>query len=325
MKNDPRWDPEMLAARERQDAYAATLPPQVMAPPFDAARAINDQVAAMWCEGGPVMAETRDFALGLRGRLVACRLHKPLSRGSRAHGVLPLLVWAHGGGWVFSSIDTHDRLARELAAAGDLAVLLVDYALAPEAKFPVALYEIDALLRRVADAAAGWGVDGSRVIVGGDSAGGNLALAAAMLARDAGGAKLSGVLAAYPVTDADFSSPSYVEFAEGYGLTAAGMKAFWDCYLGHEADRFNPLAAPLRGDAAGLPPVYMPLAEIDVLRSEGERMAAKILAAGGRCEAPVHRGMAHGFLRQAGAVAGARQAIAEAGAWLREVAREPDR
>ncbi len=314
MKNDPRWDPEMLAARERQDAYAATLPPQVMAPPFDAARAINDQVAAMWCEGGPAMAESRDLALGLRGRLVACRLHRP-----RTDAALPLLVWAHGGGWVFSSIDTHDRLARELAAAGDVAVLLVDYALAPEAKFPAALYEIDALLRRVAGAAAGWGVDGARLLVGGDSAGGNLALAAAMLARDTAGARLAGVLAAYPVTDADFASPTYVEFGEGYGLTREGMRAYWDCYLGHEADRFNPLAAPLRGDAAGLPPVYMPLAEIDVLRSEGERMAAKILAAGGRCAAPVHRGMAHGFWRQAGAVAGARQAIAEAGAWLRGV------
>ncbi len=314
MKSDPRWDPEMLAARERQDAYAATLPAQVMAHPFDAARAINDTVAAMWCEGGPAMAETREFSLRLRGRLVACRLHRP-----RVDAALPLLVWVHGGGWVFASIDTHDRLGRELAAAGDVAVLLVDYALAPEAKFPAALYEVDALLRRVADEAAAWGVDGSRVLVGGDSAGGNLALAAAMLARDAGGARLAGVLAAYPVTDADFESPTYVEFAEGYGLTAAGMRAYWELYLGHEADRFNPLAAPLRGDAGGLPPVFMPLAEIDVLRSEGELMAAKISAAGGRCEAPVYRGMAHGFLRQSGAVSGARRAVDECGAWLRGV------
>lgn len=315
MKSDPRWDAQMLAARERQDAYAATLPAQVMAAPFDAARAINDQVAAMWCEGGPAMAESRDFSLRLRGRLVACRLHRP-----RLDAALPLLVWAHGGGWVFSSIDTHDRLGRELAAAGDVAVLLVDYALAPEARFPVALFEIDALLRRAAEEAAGWGVDAGRLLVGGDSAGGNLAFAAAMLARDTAGPKLAGVLAAYPVLDADFSSPSYLEFAEGYGLTAAGMRAFWELYLGHEADRFNPLAAPLRGDVAGLPPVYMPLAEIDVLRSEGELMAARILAAGGACAAPVHRGMAHGFMRMAGAVAGARTAIEAAGVWLRDVA-----
>jgi acetyl esterase len=314
MKSDKRWDAEMLAARERQDAFAATLPPQVMAHPFDEARAINDQVAALWSAGGPAMAESREFSLRLRGRLVACRLHRP-----RADAALPLLVWAHGGGWVFSSIDTHDRLARELAVAGDVAVLLVDYALAPEARFPVALYEMDALLRRVGDEAAGWAVDGARVLVGGDSAGGNLALAAAMLARDTGGPKLAGVLAAYPVTDADFASPTYLEFAEGYGLTASGMKAFWELYLGHEADRFNPLAAPLRGEAAGLPPVFMPLAEIDVLRSEGERMAEKIRAAGGVCEAPVYRGMSHGFMRMTGAVTGARRALDEAGLWLRAV------
>lgn len=314
MTNDPRWDPEMLAARERQDAYAATLPAQVLAHPFDAARAINDRIAALWSDGGPVMRETRNFTLPLRGRRVACRLHFP-----RTDAALPLLVWVHGGGWVFASIDTHDRLGRELAAAGDVAVLLVDYALAPEARFPVALYEIDTLLRRVADEAAGWGVDAAKLLIGGDSAGGNLALAAAMLARDGGGATLAGVLAAYPVTDTDFASPSYVEFADGYGLTAAGMKAYWDLYLGHEADRFNPLAAPLRGDAAGLPPVFMPLAEIDVLRSEGERMAAKIAAAGGVCHCVVHRGLAHGFYRQAGAVSGATRAIEDAGRWLREV------
>ncbi len=306
----------MLAARERQDAYAATLPPQVMAHPFDDARAINDRVAAMWSSGGPAMAESREFSLRLRGRLVACRLHKP-----RVDVALPLLVWVHGGGWVFSSIDTHDRLARELAVSGDVAVLLIDYALAPEARFPAALYEVDALLRLVGSQAAGWGVDGTRVLVGGDSAGGNMALAAAMLARDAEGPKLAGVLAAYPVTDADFSSPTYLEFAEGYGLTAAGMKAFWELYLGHEADRFNPLAAPLRGDAGRLPPVFMPLAEIDVLRSEGERMAAKILAAGGVCEAVIYRGMSHGFMRMTGAVGGARRAVDEAGVWLRAVTR----
>ncbi len=314
MTSDPRWDPEMLAARERQDAYAATLPAQVLAHPFDAARAINDRIAAIWSDGGPAMQETRNFTLPLRGRRVACRLHLP-----RIDAVLPLLVWVHGGGWVFASIDTHDRVGRELAAAGDVAVLLVDYALAPEARFPLALYEIDALLRRVAGEAAGWGVDAAKLLVGGDSAGGNLALAAAMLARDGGGATLAGVLAAYPVTDADFSSPTYVEFAVGYGLTAAGMRAYWDLYLAHEADRFNPLAAPLRGDAAGLPPVFMPLAEIDVLRSEGERMAAKILAAGGVCECVIHKGMAHGFYRQAGAVSGAARAIEEAGRWLRSV------
>lgn len=311
---DSRWDPEMLAARERQDAYAATLPPQVLAPPFDAARAINDRIAAIWSDGGPAMRETRNFTLRLRGRRVAMRLLRP-----RNDAVLPLLVWLHGGGWVFSSIDTHDRLGREMAAVGDVAVLMVDYALAPEARFPTALYEVDALLRRVGEEAEDWGIDASRLLVGGDSAGGNLALAAAMLARDTGGAALAGVVAAYPVLDADFTTPSYNEFGEGFGLTAAGMKAYWDLYLGHEADRFNPLAAPLRGDMQGLPPVHMPLAEIDVLRSEGEAMTAKILAAGGRCDCVVHKGLSHGFFRQAGAVSAAARAIAEAGDWIRGV------
>jgi acetyl esterase len=196
-----------------------------------------------------------------------------------------------------------------------VATVSVDYSLAPESRFPQPLLECADVVRALVD--TDWGLDTSRIAVGGDSAGGNLALATAIHLRDAGGPALRGILAPYPVTDADFSSPSYQEFATGYGLTAAGMKAYWDLYVRDSADLLNPLAAPLRADCAGLPPAFIPLAEIDVLRSEGERMAAKMQAAGVEATVKIYPGVLHGFMRLTEVVTTARTAVADAGAWLR--------
>jgi len=310
--NQDRWDPEMRAARQRMDAEAAKLPPVTLTEPLGPSRAINEQLAMLFGHGGPVMAESTDRWLFIRGRRVQCRVHKP-----RTDAKLPVLVWFHGGGWVFQSIDSHDRLCRELAVAGDVATVSVDYSLAPESRFPQPLLECADAVRALVD--TDWGLDTTRIAVGGDSAGGNLALAAAIHLRDAGGPKLRGIHVPYPVTDADFASPSYSEFAEGFGLTRVGMQAYWDLYMRDSADRLNPLAAPLRADCAGLPPTLIQLAELDVLYSDGARMAAKINAAGGTCTLKTYKGMLHGFLRLTEAVAGARTAVADAGAWLRGV------
>ena len=304
-----RIDPEQAAATAARDALAATLPPVTLTEPFGPSRVINDRLAMIYGQGGPVMAETTEHWLLIRGRRIQFRVHKP-TLGT----ALPVLVWFHGGGWVFQSIDSHDRLIREFAAAAGCATVSVAYSLAPESRFPQPLLECADAVRALAD--TDWGLDTTRIALGGDSAGGNLALATAIHLRDAGGPGVRAVLTPYPVTDADFTSPSYEEFAEGFGLTRVGMQAYWDLYTRDHADRLNPLAAPLRADCRGLPPTMIQLAELDVLRSDGERMAAKMQAAGVDVTLATYPGVLHGFMRLTGPVATARRAVAEAGAWL---------
>jgi acetyl esterase len=181
------------------------------------------------------MAEMTDHSVAARGRRILCRLYRP-----RVDETLPVMVHFHGGGWIQSSIDTHDRLAREYAAAGDVAVVSVDYSLAPEAKFPTALEECAAVVRHLAGGGSGWNVDGSRVLLGGDSVGGNLALTVALLLRDTDGPPVKGILANYPVCDSRLDTSSYRSFgAGGYGLTLEQMKFVWDHYVPHEIDRLH--------------------------------------------------------------------------------------
>ena len=311
MKDDRRWDPEMLAVLASLDEAAAAQEPVRMADPMEPQRAVNDRLGIAAAGAGPEVAAVADHFIPARGRDIRCRLYRPAARGT-----LPVLVYLHGGGWVWSSIDTHDRLARDLAVASGAAVLSVDYALAPEARFPQAVLECATVVRHLGQAGAAWGLDPARIAIGGDSAGGNLALGAALLLRDTAGPALRGILAFYPVCDVDFTAPSYREFAEGYGLTTARMQECWAAYLGTAADRWNPLAAPLRGRLAGLPPVLIQLAELDVLRSEGEAMAQALREAGVPVESETFPGMAHGFVRHTRRIARSREAVGKAGAWL---------
>ncbi len=213
-------------------------------------------------------------------------------------------------------------MTREYAAAGQVAVVSVDYALSPEAKFPQALLECAAVVRHVAARGSEWGLDPTRVFLGGDSAGGNLALATALLLRDTGGPALQGILANYPVSDARFDTPSYREYgAGGYGLSIERMAFYWSVYVPHEIDRLHPLAAPLRADLIGLPPVMVLLAEFDVLRSEGEALVGKLRVAGVPVDTHTFPGTVHGFLRATGSVQKARDAVAMAGDWMRRVSQ----
>lgn len=308
-----RMDKDMAAAKARMDTEAAKYPPVVAREPFGPQRRVNDGLSMIWAPDGPEMVASEERWLTVRGRRMQCRLHRPVRATT-----LPVLVWIHGGGWVWASIDTHDRLARELAAASGMAVILVDYALSPEARFPVALLECADAVRAIAEDAAGWGIDPARMMVGGDSAGGNLALATALALRDMGGPKLAGVHCFYPVTEAACATPSYAAFAEGYGLTKAGMQAYWDLYTRDAADRLNPLASPLRADLAGLPPCLIQVAELDVLRDDGVLMAEKLHAAGVDVVLEEYSGVLHGFARLTAAVEKSRLAVANAGRWLRE-------
>ena len=315
MADRSHWDPEMAAFAAEAEAAAAAYPPIRLEIPLEPHRRVNDALSLRGAEGGPSVAETTDRWVAARGRRIYCRVYRP-----RTDRPLPVLIWFHGGGWVWASVDTHDRLCREYAAAADVAVVSVDYALSPEAKFPQAIEECAAVARFVSEHGAEWGLDGSRLVLGGDSAGGNLCLATALLLRDTGGPALAGLVAYYPVVDSRFDTESYRAFgAGGYGLNTERMAFYWSVYATHEGDRSHPLAAPLRADLRGLPPVLVHLAELDVLRSEGEALVAKLRAAGVSVESETFPGLIHGFVRAGAAVTKARDAMAKAVAFLRRV------
>jgi len=275
------------------DKEAAKYPPVRAAFPFEPNRKINDILGMVTAAGGPEMAERVDRFVDARGRRIFCRVFRPVT-----DRLLPTLVYFHGGGWVWANVDTHDRMTREYAATGPVAVVSVDYSLSPEAKFPTALEECAAVVRFIAKRGSEWGLDPKRILVGGDSAGGNLALATALLLRDTGGPALKGILANYPVSDSRFDTPSYQEFGGGgYGLNLERMSFYWSVYAPHDIDRLHPLAAPLRADLTGLPPVMVLLAELDVLRSEGEALVEKLRRQGVNVETHTFMGTVHGFLR----------------------------
>jgi acetyl esterase len=315
MSDRARWDREMAAFTADQEAAAAAYPPVKVELPLTPHRRINDLLGMRTAVGGPLMAETTDRWVDETGRRIYCRVFRPI-----IDRVIPTMIYFHGGGWVWANVDTHDRMTREYAAAGQVAVVSVDYALSPEAKFPQALLECAAVVRFVAERGAEWGLDSTRITLGGDSAGGNLALATALLLRDTGGPALRGILSNYPIGDSRFDTPSYLEFGSGgYGLTTERMAFYWSVYVPHEIDRLHPLAAPLRADLAGLPPVMVLLAELDVLRSEGEALVAKLRTADVAVETETFAGTVHGFLRATGSVQKARDAVALAGAWVKRI------
>jgi len=311
--SDPRWDPELLAFQQANDAAAAgDPPPDPLLDPLGARRRI-EALNLPAAQGGPAMRDSREFWLPLRGRRLFCRLHRP-DEGARDVAVL-----LHGGGWVTNSVDTHDRVARELAAASGWSVLLPDYALSPESRFPVAVEEVAALFAALR-AGAVPEVAGGRVVLGGDSAGANLALGAALGLRGADGAVpgLAGLLLFYGVYAAEFDNGSYREFTEGYGLTASRMRGFWDLYAPEAAMRDDPRCAPLRAAGfGGLPPCLLLPAGLDVLRDEGAAMAAALRRDGVAVSEHATPGAPHGFIRAVGRASAADAAVAAAGRWLR--------
>ncbi len=308
-------DPDMQAWMDDQAQAAAGYPPIRLEVPLDPHRVVNDALAMRMAAGGPAMADSADRWVFARGRRILCRVHRP-----RTDRKLPALVYFHGGGWVWASIDTHDRLMRDYASGAEVAVVGVDYALSPEAKFPQAVEECAAVTAWLADHGADWGIDGSRLLLGGDSAGGNLALATALMLRDRGGPRARGILATYPVCDSTLDTPSYRDYGTGLGLTPEKMGFYWSVYASHAADRTHPLAAPLRADLAGLPPVRLQIAACDVLRSECEALDRKLRAAGVAVETDLYTGVVHGFVRCTGSVQKARDAMEATTAWLRRTA-----
>ncbi|MDX3310076.1 alpha/beta hydrolase [Streptomyces sp. NPDC054884] len=214
-------------------------------------------------------------------------------------GVLPVVLYIHGAGWVFGNAHTHDRLVRELAVGVGAAVVFPEYDLAPEARYPVAIEQNFAVARWVVEQGASKNLDGTCVAVAGDSVGGNMAAALTLMAKERGGVPLAQQVLFYPVTDAAFDTGSYHQFAEGYFLRRDAMRWFWDQYTTDEAERAQITASPLRAtleQLTDLPPALVITGEADVLRDEGEAYANKLRAAGVPVTAVRFQGVIHDFV-----------------------------
>jgi acetyl esterase len=208
----------------------------------------------------------------------------------------PVLVFFHGGGWVRGDLDTHDALCRLLADAADCLVVSVDYRRSPEHRFPTPVKDAYAATTWAARHADAVGGDPDRVAVAGDSAGGNLAAAVTLMARERGGPDLAHQALFYPVTDYAFDTDSYAENGDDYLPSLASLRWFWDCYLADEVDAVHPYASPLRArDLSGLPSATVVTAGYDPLRDEGAAYADRLEAAGVSVTHDHYPGMVHVF------------------------------
>ncbi len=256
----------------------------------------------------PEMGVVRDLVIaGSRGPLTR-REFRPAGLAERRD--LPALVYFHGGGWVIGDIDTHDTLCRQLSNGAGAAVYSVNYAKAPEHRFPAAVEDALLATRYVIESHAALGIDPARVGTGGDSAGGNLATVAAQSLRGQLEHPLALQLLIYPVTDLRLSTPSYETYANGYGLTAAAMRYFRDTYLRSEADVNDRRASPLLADdLSGMPPALVLTAGHDPLRDEGAAYADALSAAGTPTQYVCFERQIHGFIIMGGAVDEANTAV----------------
>jgi len=297
---------------------AAAGGPQVyQLSPRDARRSLHEVQDSVPVELAPAQIADRVIPGGPAGE-VSIRILRPAG----VTGALPLVVHCHGGGWILGDKATFERLDRELARAARAVVVFVDYTPAPEARYPVQLEQAYAALAWVAANAAQLGADPARIAVAGDSAGGSLAAALSLLARDRGGPAIAAQVLAYPVTDADFGTPSYQRYADGPWLTRAAMRWFWDAYLPDSGRRREITAAPLRASLEqlrGLPPALVINGEHDVLRSEGEAYARRLSQAGVPVTQVRYGGTIHDFLllNPIAATPAPRAAISQIGSYLR--------
>lgn len=246
---------------------------------------------------------------------IPIRIYHP-EPASATRGVL---VYFHGGGWVIGNLDSHDETCRRLCVGSGSMVVSVDYRLAPETRYPGAMIDCYDVVTWVANEAGSLGIETHHIAVGGDSAGGNLAAAVALRARDLKGPPICFQLLVYPVTDANFTTRSYTDNASGYLLTRSGMQWFWDHYVPTPADRKEAYAAPAQArDLTGLPPALVLTAEFDPLRDEGEAYAHALRAAGVDVSMTRYDGVIHGFFGMHATVTKAGIAIDQATRALRQ-------
>jgi acetyl esterase len=253
----------------------------------------------------------------LDGR-IPVRVYKPSTANDS--DLLPVVLFFHGGGWVLGNLETHDALCRKLCDKSGFAVISVDYRLAPEHPFPAALDDCYDAAVFVSEHGQAMGVDGSKIVVAGDSAGGNLAAAVAIKARNTSQPKILAQVLIYPVLDDRCESRSYESFAKGFGLTRDDMRWFWKQYAGDQPT--GVYASPVKAESlAGLPKTILLTAQYDVLHDEGEAFAEKLRQDGVEVESRCYDGMLHGFIHFATAFDKSQEAIDDLAAKIKDSVR----
>lgn len=260
---------DALAAQGGQPLYTLS---------YAEARKVLEDAQAIDVRKLPADVEEKVFPVGPTGE-VSVRIYRPTG----AKGLLPVVMYFHGGGWVLGSKHTHDRLVRDLVNGAHAAFVFVNYTPSPEAKFPVPIEQVYAATEYVAEHGGDMGLDPRRLAVAGDSVGGYMTAVVAQLAKERKGPSIRYQVLMYPVTDSSMSQPTYKEFANGPWLTAAAMEWFWDAYAPNKEDRTKTTASPLSAtleQLQGLPPALVIVDENDILRDEGEHYAIKLIQAG---------------------------------------------
>ena len=307
-----RLDPQARALIERASRSAG---PALSSVGVDEARRLYRESRLAFAPPPVAVQETRDFSIAGRGDAIGARYYRPL--GTKPGEAPPAVVYFHGGGWTCGDLDTHDSVCRGIAAHGYCAVVAVDYRLGPEHKFPAAVEDAVTALQWVAANASSLGVDAARIVVAGESAGGNLAAVAALALRDPG-PRLAMQVLVYPVTDQAADTDSLRRFAQGYSLTRELLQWYQRNYLRDERDRSDWRASPLRAkDHSRLPPAYVITAGFDPLLDEGKAYAERLVQAGVDVTYECFEGQIHGFLPMAGAIAAAHHAHYRIGQMLR--------
>lgn len=280
------------SAIEFSDANAPH--PRIYELPPEEGRALLEKVQESPVDKLPVDIEDLKVDTGQWGS-INVRFVRPEGNTDK----LPVIFYIHGAGWVFGSAQTHDKLIRELAVRTNSVVVFPEYSRSPEAKYPTAIEQSYAVLQKLSELAESKGLDLTELAVAGDSVGGNMATVMTILTKERQGLPIQKQLLFYPVTDANFTTDSYQEFAENYFLTKEGMKWFWDQYTTDDSERSEITASPLRAtseDLAELPPALILTGEADVLRDEGEAYARKLRDVGVAVTQVRFQGMIHDFV-----------------------------
>lgn len=308
---DPDADAVLKAFREAERPPYETLTPKEARELYLAGRIVAHPVP-------PKIASAEPLVIPSSAGDIPARLYKPLAL-RQIDGLSPCLIFFHGGGWVIGDLDSHDVVCRTLASEGEIIVISVDYRLAPEHKFPAAVDDAIAATRWISKNAKSLGIDASRLIVGGDSAGGNLAAIVSIDARQSG-LKIAGQVLIYPATDFAMTHPSHREPETDALLTRSVIRWFRDHYLTGVTDVDNWKASPARiENMSGLPPAFVLTAGADPLRDEGNDYARRLKDAGVSVVHQTYPGQFHGFITMGKLLTKASKALHDIGNWLKEL------
>jgi acetyl esterase len=255
-------------------------PPVYTLSPEKARAVLSEVQASIPVKKLPAIIENRTIPGGPSGKDISITIVRPANSNNQT---LPVAMYFHGGGWILGGFDTHERLVRDLANKANVVIVFVNYTPSPEARYPVANEQVYAATKWVSENGRTINVNSSRLAVVGDSVGGNMVAAVTLPAKERGGPPIKFQVLFYPVTDANFDTPSYMTYQNGYWNTRDLMKWFWSNYLTNQTNVKDPTVSPLQASIEqlkGLPPALIINAENDVLRDEGEAYAQKLLEAG---------------------------------------------